>query len=453
MKIIIVGGGKVGTEILAALCSEGHDISLIDKNQRVIDEVSEMYDILGVCGSGVIKSTLEQAGVEDSDLLISTTSMDEVNALACIMARKMGSKGTIARIRDPELNSQVLFMREKLGVSMMVNPEFSTAREISRILRIPSATHVESFAKGRIDMVEFTVPDKGVLDGMALKDMPSKLGARVIVCAVQRYGTDDAVIPDGNFVLHKGDHVHICASHAEISLFFRQIGLIKNKIKKVMLIGGGKIAYYLSGMLVDSGMNVKIIEQDHDRCVELARMLPRVHIIHGNGAMQDLLLDEGIGDMDACVALTNMDEDNIIMSMFARMQGTPKVITKVNSSDLRRMTFSVGLDSCISPKELTADMILSYVRALKETAGGVMKSMYKLVDGKVEAMEFLASEGGRVIGVPISKLKFKSDLLIAGIFRDGRIIFPTGNDAIIPGDVVIVVTLNRFLTSLDQILA
>ena len=453
MNIIIVGGGKVGTEIISALCPEGHNIALVDKNQHVIDEVSENYDILGVCGSGVITSTLEQAGIFECDLLIATTNMDEVNALACVIARKMGARGTIARIRDPELNSQVLFMREKLGVSMMVNPEYSTAREISRILRIPSATHVESFAKGRIDMVEFTVPQNGILDGIALKDMPSKLDGRVIVCAVQRNGTDDAVIPDGNFILHAGERVHICARHAEISSFFRQIGLIKNKIKRVMLIGGGKIAYYLSRMLVDAGMNVKIIEQSHERCLELARMLPKVRIINGNGAMQDLLLDEGIGDMDACVTLTNMDEDNIITSMFARMQNSPKVITKVNSSDLRRMAFSVGLESCVSPKELTADMILSYVRAIKQTAGGVMKSMYKLVDGKVEAMEFLATDDGHVTGVPLAKLRFKSNLLIAGIFRDGKIIFPNGNDVIIPGDVVIVVTLNRFLTSLDQILA
>jgi len=453
MNIIIVGGGKVGEEIIAALCTEGHNISLIDNNPEVIGKLTSDYDILGLCGSGVTINLLEQAGVTESDLLIATTNMDEINVLACVIARRLGAKGTIARVRDPEINSQVLFMRESLGVSMMVNPEYTTAREISRMLRIPSAIHVESFAKGRIDMVELIVPEGSPLAGVALKDMNAKLGGvKILVCAVQKKDSDEAVIPDGNFVIQEGDRVHLSSSHDQISVFLRQLGITKNKVRDVMIIGGGRIAYYLSQMLVDSGMAVKIIEKNHDRCDVLAQKLPKVRIICGDGSDQALLIEEGLEETDASVALMDIDEDNIIMSMYANMQGCPKSILKVNSPNLRKMSESAGLESCVSPKELTADIILSYVRALEETAGGVIRSMYKLVDGQVEAMEFWATDNGKVIGVPLAKLQLKKDLLIAGILREGKIMFPGGSDCIFPGDVVIVVTKNRFITSLDQIL-
>lgn len=453
MNIIIVGGGKVGSEIIAALRPEGHNISVIDLNPAVIDELNENFDIFGVVGSGVTVGILEQAGVKNSDLLIATTSMDEINVLACVIARRLGAKGTIARVRDPEINSQVVFMRESLGVSMMVNPEYNTAREISRMLRIPSAAHVESFAKGRVDMVELILPEGSPLAGTTLKDMHHKINnARVLVCAVQRAGEDTAIIPGGDFVLREGDRIHFSADHHQISNFFKQIGIVKNRVRDVIIVGGGRISFYLSQMLVESGMSVKLIEKDHDRCTVLAGKLPKVRIIQGDGSNQELLMEEGLEDTDAIITLTDIDEDNIIMSMYAKMHNCPKVISKVNSPNLRRMAMAVGLDSCVSPKDLTADIILSYVRALEETAGGVIRSMYKLVGGQVEAIEFWATDKGKTIGVPLANLQLKKDLLIAGIFRDGKIIFPGGNDSIMPGDVVIVVTSNRFITSLDQIL-
>ena len=453
MNIIIVGGGKVGTEIIAALCPEGHNIAVIDTDPEVVAELSSEYDILGVHGSGVTINVLEQAGAGKSDLLIATNNMDEINILSCVIARRLGVRGTIARVRDPEINSQVWFMREELGVSMMVNPEYTTAREISRMLRIPSAAHVESFAKGRIDMVELILPEGSSLAGVALKDMHHKIsGARVLVCAVQRAGEDKAIIPTGDFVLHEGDRIHFSADHDQISSFFKQIGVVKNRVRDVIIIGGGRISYYLSQMLVESGMSVKILEKDHDRCNVLAEKLPKVRIIQGDGSNQEFLMDEGLEETDALINLTDIDEDNIIMAMYAKMQNCPKIILKVNSPNLRKMSDSVGLDSCVSPKELTADIILSYVRALEETAGGVIRSMYKLVGGQVEAIEFWANDDGKAIGVPLSKLQLKRDLLIAGIFRGGKIMFPGGNDSIQPEDVVIVVTTNRFITSLDQIL-
>ncbi len=453
MNIIVVGGGKVGSEIIATLCAEGHSVSVIDKDPAVVEALTADYDILGVVGTGVTLSALEQAGVNDSDLLIATTNMDEINVLACVIARRLGVKGTIARVRDPEINSQVWFMRESLGVSMMVNPEHSTAREISRMLRIPSATHVESFAKGRIDMVEIMIPEESPLAGIALKDMHKIInGARVLVCAVQREGESKAIIPGGDFVIHAGDRIHFSADHGQISNFFKQIGVVKNRVRDVIIIGGGRITYYLAQMLIESGMGVKIIEKDPERCDHLAGRLPKASIIQGDGSDQELLMEEGLADTDALINLTDIDEDNIILAMYAKMHGCPKVILKVNSQNLRQMSISAGLDCCVSPKNLTADLILSYVRALEETAGGVIRSMYKLVGGEVEAIEFWAKENGKTIDVPLSKLRLKKDLLIAGIFRDGKIIFPGGNDSIQAGDVVIVVTSNRFITSLDQIL-
>lgn len=452
MNIIIVGGGKLGTEIIAALSEEGHSISLIDLNPDVIDSISEDFDILGICGSGVTVSTLEKANVSESDLLIATTNMDEINVLVCVIARRLGVKGTIARVRDPEINSQLLFMRESLGVSMMVNPEYNAAREISRMLSIPSAVHVESFAKGKIDMAELMIPEGSPIAGIPLKDMKKKLsGVKVLVCAVQREGVDSVIIPTGDFVLKAGDRIHVSADHGQISMFFRQIGVVKNKIKNVMVIGGSRVSYYLSQMLSSSGMNVKVIEKNRERCNQLAAALPKIRVICGDGANQTLLSEEGLDATDALITLTDLDEDNIIMSMYARMQGCPKNILKVNSPNLRKMAMSVGLDSCVSPKELTADIILSYVRALEETSGGVIRSMYKLVGGEVEAIEFIATDTGKTIGVPLSRLKLKRGILIAGIFRDGRIMFPAGDDSIRPRDVVIIVTTSK-LASLDSIL-
>ena len=453
MNIIIVGGGKVGTEIIAALCSEGHNISLIDIDPDVVERITSEFDILGVVGTGVTIKTLEAAGVDNSDLLIATTNMDEINILSCVIAKRLGVKGAIARVRDPEINSQVWFMRDSLGISMMVNPEYMAAREISRMLRIPSATHVESFAKGRVDMVELPLPEGSPLAGVALKDMHQKMGGtRVLVCAVQREGEEKVIIPSGDFVLQEGDRIYFSANHDQISSFFKQIGVLKNKVRDVIIVGGGRVSFYLAQALVESGMGVKIIEKDHKRCTALAEKLPKVQIIEGDGADQEFLIEEGIEDTDAFITLTDIDEDNIIMSMYAKMIGCPKTILKVNSANLRKMSFSAGLESCVSPKDLTADVILSYVRALEETAGGVIRSMYKLVDGQIEAIEFWAKEDGKVIGVPLAKLQLKKDLLIAGIFRNGKIMFPGGKDSIQPEDVVIVVTTNRHITSLDQIL-
>ncbi len=451
MKIIVVGGGVVGSAIISVLRPEGHDISLIDTNPESLRQAAEDYDILEVVGSAINKDRLKEAGVENCDLLIATTNLDEMNLLACVMAKKLGAKACVARVRDPEMNGQLKFMRDDLGINRIVNPEFITAQHLSRMLRIPAATHVESFANGRIDMVEMVVPEGSVIDGVALKNLNSKVGGeKVLVCAVER--EKETVIPDGEFVLRAGDKIHFTAGHEQISAFFRQVGVTKTRIRNVMLIGGGRIAYYLARMLTESGMNVKIIEKDNDRCKTLAKILPKASVISGDGANQDLLLDEGIADFDACVTLTENDANNIIISLFAKTKEVPKIITKENSSDLRRMAIEAGLASHVTPRELIADVILSYVRGRKNSKGGAMVSMVTLVNGSIEALEFVAAEDGKTVGKPLSKLGLKKGILIAGIFRDGKTRFPSGSDTIEPGDNVIVVTTNRHITSLDQII-
>lgn len=451
MKIILVGGGKVGLTLAEFLRAENHDISLVDLNSRLVDDAATEYDILGVVGSGSCCDDLKTAGAEKADLLIATTSEDELNILACIIAGKMGTRRCIARVRDPNLMGQLPFMRDKLGISAMVNPELYAAGEISRMIRMPSAIRVDSFAKGRIDLAEIKIEPESLLDGLKLNQLPSVLRSKLLVCAVNRDG--DVAIPNGDFLLKAGDRIYVTAPHVALASFFREQGMVTQRIRSVMIVGGGRIAYYLTRQLLDSGISVKIIEENHDRCLELSNSFPKAKIICADGTNQDILIGEGLGSVDAFVALTGVDEENIILSMYANQQGAAKVITKINKPSLKQMAESVGLDSLISPKLLTANMIVQYVRAVQNSGGSNISTLYKLVDGKVEAIEFVAKAGSRVLNIPLKSLSLKRDLLIAGIIRENRTVIPSGNDCIEPGDSVIVVTANCYFRDLDDILA
>lgn len=452
MKIIIVGCGKVGESIVEALCSENHDVSVIDMNRDVIDRVSYAYDILGICGSGVISSTLKEAGAATADLLIASTATDEHNLLSCVVAKQLGTKRCIARVRDPQHNTQSVFLSQGLGISMTVNPELLASREISRLLRMPSALEVNTFARGRIDMVQVKLTKESPICDTPLYSLSSVLRSKILVCAIQRPGVEEAIIPTGNFVPKEGDKVYITAPHKEMSLFFRETGLITQKIKNVIIIGGGRMTFYLATLLCDAGMNVKIIEKNKEKCHFLAEQLPKVTIIHADGNDQQILEEEGLDEVDSLVTLTGMDEDNTIISMYAKLKGVPKVITKINKSELKAMAESVGLDSVISPKDLTAEIMLAYVRSLKDAKGSKVRTIYRVADGKAEALEFLAEEGCKVLNTPFMNLKLKKNLLIGGIIRQGKIIFPGGSESIHAGDLVIVVTTNKFISSLDEIL-
>jgi len=452
MNIIIIGCGKTGEELVSSLLAENHNISIVDPLPSVIAAMQEAYDILGICGSGVVTETLKEAGVDKADLVISCTSQDEINVLSCAIAKRLGAQNCVARVRNPDLHAQIQFMRREFGIDTMVNPDYYAANAISRILRIPSATKVDSFASGRIDIVELKITEKSPLAGLSLMQLPTKFKTRVLVCAVQCAGSDRVLVPSGAYVIKAGDILNLTATHGDIHRFLREIGELSEPVKDVMLIGGSRIAYYLAKMLTESGMHVKIIEADSRRCIELARELPKVRINHGDGTDHELLIEEGIRRMNACIALTGMDEGNMVLSLYAMSEGVQKVIPKINKKPLLTMADGIQLNSGISPNQLMADVIISYVRALGQSGHSAIRTLYKLVDGRVEAMEFAATDNASVIGIPLCELKLKKNLLLAGIVRGSHVIYPGANDQIHPGDIVIVVTTNLYISTLDGIL-
>lgn len=342
-------------------------------------------------------------------------------------------------------------MRNELGLSMMINPEYEAASEISRILRFPSASRIDYFAKGRVDLVEFKLPQNSMLGGQPINMLYKKTKAKVLVCTVQR--DKEVVIPDGNFILQDGDRVSVAASHVDLASFFKNVGVFKQKIKNVLLIGGGKISYYLARQLLEIGISVKIIEQDRQRCMDLSDLLPRATIVCGDGTDQSLLLEEGITQTDACVALTGIDEENIIVSVYAAIKGVIKVVTKITRTSLKDILDSVGLESIISPKELTASIILRYVRALQNSVGSNIQTLHKLGADNVEALEFRVTKNVRLTNIALKNLSLKKNLLIASIIKRDRVVIPSGDDTLEPGDSVIVVTSNNTLRDLQDILA
>ncbi|MBQ7714838.1 MAG: Trk system potassium transporter TrkA [Clostridia bacterium] len=452
MRIIIVGCGKVGEAIAGALCSEGHDICVIDTQKEVIERVTYAYDVLGICGDGTLYNVLEEAGAATSDMIVATTSRDEVNLLSCIIAKDMGTQNCIARVRDPKQNAHAVYLSQHLGISMTVNPELLASREAARLILMPSAMEVDTFARGRIDMVRIKLGEGSPMCGVPLTDLHTVIQSKILVCAIQRPGVEETVIPTGDFMPQAGDNVYLTATHKDMGTFFREMGLMSHKIKSTLIIGGGKISYYLASSLKGNGIDVKIIEQDHERCLELAAMLPKVSIVCADGTDQKLLEDEGISRFDSIVALTGIDEDNIIVSLYAKLRGVPKVITKINKPELKAMAEKVGIESVISPKQLTTEVMLTYVRSAEKTGSSKIRTLYRVADDTAEAMEFLVDTKCRAVGTPLSDLKTKKNLIIAGIIRQGKVIFPGGSDVIKQGDIVIVVTTNKFINELDGIL-
>ena len=450
MKIIIVGDGKVGLILTEFLSQEGHDIMVIDRNPKVIDNVVNTFDIMGINGNGASYDTLIEAGAERADLLIAATSSDELNILSCLMAKKIGTKNTIARVRNPEYAQQLRFIREELGLSMVVNPEFEAARDISRILRFPSATTLECFSKGRVELAEIKLPENGYLAGHRLSELHKVCREKVLVCAVQR--GEDVFIPDGNFVLRAGDKIYITGSHGALASFFKAIDMFKEKSKNVLVVGGGKIAYYLAHHLAESHVDVKIIEQDEERSQYLSENLPKATIILGDGTDPATLLEEGLADCDACIALTGIDEENVIVSLFAQSLGVEKMIAKIDRLSLVDMVESHGIDSLISPKLITANRIVRYVRAMQDSGDSEIKTLYKIVNNQVEALEFGVRGEGFYINIPFKDLHTKPGMLFAAIIRHGRVIIPSGNDHLEVGDSVIVVTKsNGYVKNLEDV--
>ncbi|MGN1167858.1 MAG: Trk system potassium transporter TrkA [Lachnospiraceae bacterium] len=452
MKIVIIGDGKVGHKLAVQLSEENYDIVLIDQNEGKLKEALNKMDIFCITGNGADVDVQRQADVPHADLVIACASTDEMNMLSCLLARRLGAKHTIARVRNPLYYRQIDILKEDLHLSMAVNPELAASNEIVRVLLFPEASKVETFMKGRVELVESTVRDNSPLVGLSLAEIYKKFQIKILVCAVKRGG--EVYIPDGNFVLEKGDRLHVAAAHQDLKSFFKSTGSKNTKVKRVMICGGGHVCFYLAAQLLQAGMQVKIIEQNKNRCEELCEILPKATIIHGNAADQELLLEEGIEQADAFVALTGMDEENIIMSLFAKTQGVGKIVAKVNEDTRAQMVEGLGIDSIVSAKSATADAIMGYVRARNNSYSSAnVETMYRLLNGKIEALEFIIKKECEYTNIPLKDLPTKKNHLIACIGRKRRVIIPNGDDHLEVGDSVIVVTKDHIISNFRDILA
>ncbi len=452
MNIIVVGGGKIGFSLVCELVKEGHDVTLIDSDSATVEEITNIYDCMGVCGNGVDCNVLESAGAKEADLLIAVTASDELNMLCCFLSREMGTKNTVARIRNPEYNGDSLaFMRHKLQLSMAINPEQLMAQELYNILKIPSAFDVDYFARRNLEMIEVRLKPESSLCGKRLSKIRERQKEEFLIGAVLRGG--EVIIPDGSFELKAGDVISIAASPGDMQKLLKGLGLLKREARNIMIVGGSKTAYYLAKKLLESGNDVRIIEKNLDRCIALSELLPKkAIIIHGDGSNRELLLEEGMRSLDAFLCLTDLDEQNILTSLFVSKQDVPTVISKVNKQELTDVAESLGLDYMVSTKQLTTEIVLRYTRALGNSRGSAVETLYKIMDGKAEALEFRASKDSPVTGVPIRELSIKPGVLIVGIIRDGKkALIPTGGDMILEGDSVIVLSASHRLNDLSEI--
>lgn len=450
MRIIIIGCGKVGLSLAEQLNEEHHDLVIIDSSPETLQEVPENIDAIKIVGNGSSIQTLLEAGVDEADILIAVTESDELNLLCGLIAKKAGNCHTIARVRNPVYNREIDFIKERLGVSMIINPELTAATEIARLLRFPSAINIDTFAKGRVELLKFKVRPEFNLDQMPVFQLQDRLKSNILVAAVER--DDKVYIPNGNFILKDGDSISIIASPRNAAEFFRTIGLKTNQIRNCMIIGGGKIAYYLTKQLIDMKIDVKIIEKDRKRCEELSELLPAAMIVNGDGTNKKLLLEEGLQNAEGIVTLTNLDEENILLTLFAKDQSHAKLVTKVNKIAFDDIIDRLDIGSVIYPKYLTADYILQYVRAMQNSIGSNVETLYQILDGQAEALEFSIKEESQVTGVPLMELALKDNLLLGCIHRKGKIIIPRGHDMIEAGDTVIVVTTQKGLHDIQDIL-
>ena len=449
LSIIIVGCGKVGSTITAALYREGHDITVIDKNPATVQALTNSYDVMGIVGNGASYSVQMEAGIEFADLIIAVTGSDELNLLCCTVAKRVGHCDAIARVRNPDYAEEIPYLREQLGLTMIINPELEAASEIARILYLPRALAVSPFAKGQAELVRFRLPEENELCDKKLMDLGA-LVKNIRFCAIERGG--EVYIPDGSFTLSAGDTVTFVASARAAATFFDSIGLRSGKIDRVMIIGGGKAAYYLARQLIAMGKTVKIIETNRARCEELENLIPDAIIINGNGSDEDILQEEGIRTADAFVPLTGMDEENILLTLYAREVSGAKAITKINRINFRNVIQGLDLGSVVYPKYITSEAIIAYVRAKKASIGSGIETLYHLFDSRAEAIEFKVGEVDGVTNIPLKDLKTKDNLIIASINHLGKAIVPGGGDCISAGDTVVVVTTNTGLHDIRDIL-
>lgn len=450
MKIIIIGCGQVGTTLAEQLSVENHDITIIDKNESAVSKLALEYDIMGLCGNGVSITTLSEAGIANADILIAVTESDEINLLCCLMAKKAGRCHTIARVRSPIYSGETDFIKAQLGITLTINPEKETALEIAQLLRYPSAEKIESFAKGAVHVVKIKITADSPLCNLKLRDIAAKTGCEILVCAIER--ANDVIIPSGDTDIQAGDTISYIVTDDKVRTTFSKLGLRHKAVKSVMIVGGDTIAIYLARLLRHSGINVKIIDSDRERCMHLDALLKDATVILGDGTDKRLLLEEDLESAGAFFANTNIDEENIFLSMFAKEVSDAKLVSKVNRLAYDNIIKGLDIGSVIYPKYLTADYIMQYVRALGNSAGNNVSTLYRLLDNKVEALEFKINETSPVIDKPIMQLDLKQNLLICCIIRGDKVIIPGGFDSIQKGDSVIIVTLENGLRDIRDIL-
>ncbi len=406
---------------------------------------------MGIVGNGASYSIMKDAGIDKADLMIAVTDSDELNLLCCLIAKKAGNCHTIARVRNPIYKKEINFIKEELGLSMVINPEEAAATEAGRLLKLPSATKIETFARGRAELVRLVIDENSRLKDLALKDIPSDLKKHVVIAVVTR--GNDVFIPDGSFILRAGDEITIIGSSKNTVSFFKKLGLPSAKVHSTIIIGGGETGYYLAMQLIALGIKVTIFDKDPVRCKELTELLPQALIINGDGTDKDMLLEEGVTSTESFVSLTNLDEENIMLSMYVKsINPKAKLITKVHRVNYGEIIGSLGIGSIIYPKNITADRIVQFVRGMSVSKENNIETLYKLNDDRVEALEFIVKYGSPIIGVPLAKLKLKKGILIACINHYGEIISPTGESVIRDRDSVIVVTTQTGLNDINDVL-
>jgi trk system potassium uptake protein TrkA len=450
MKIIIVGCGRVGQTLAEKLNSDGNDVTVIDMSAAKVNEITSKYDVMGVVGNGATHTVQREAGVDTADLFIAVTNSDELNLLCCVIAKKEGGCETIARLKNPEYSEVTPYLKEELGLAMVINPEYAAAEEIARVLRFPSAVKIEPFGKGRVELIKFKLQTGSEIVNMSVKDMAMKYRADVLVCTIER--GDDAYIAKGDFVFREKDVVSIITSPKNANEFFKKINYKGRSVKSALVVGGGTITHYLCGILEKSGISLKIIEKDLKVCEELSTLWDKCTIIHGNGLKKDLLLEEGIAKTEAFVALSDSDEENILLSLFAKEVGGGKLITRINRTDYDSVITKLDLDTTVCPKNVTADIIARYVRAKSNTQGSNVETMYNIIQDKVEASEFIVKENSPIANIPLMQMKLKKDVLIASITRGDKVITPRGQDVIQAGDAVVIVSKQLGMQDVTDVL-
>ncbi len=450
MQIIIIGCGKVGRTLIAQLSKEDNNLTVIDHNAELVRDVSTIYDVMGIVGNGTSYNVLKEADLEHTDMLIAVTQSDEVNLLCCVIAKQKANCHTIARVRNPIYSTERHFLRTELKLSMIINPEQEAAQEIARLLRNPNAIEVDTFAKERIDLLRFRVPNDSMMIGKALRDLTQQINMNVLVCIAER--NNMVTIPNGDYVVEQGDILTVISMPDQVDRLFRTIGVKSNRVSSCMVVGGGELTYYLTEYLLRMGIDVKIIENNRKRCEELNEMFPDATIVCGDGSDQEVLNEERIENMDAFVSCTGIDEVNAILSMYAQKKVKKKVVTKLNHVEFNEVIQSLELDSVINPKQLTAQRIIRYVRATRNVVGSNVETLYRLMNDRVEAIEFLISPGSTITGICLKDMKMKNNVLIAGIVRNGRLIIPRGTTTFEENDSVIVVTTHLGFSEIYDIL-